>query len=302
MVEVSPMNSFAPIDPALVDVRLPFDSGYSDAVAAGDTTDALKDVCGSASREFPKALWLEPDQWADKARENDTNHTWPMNFADRYTNQTPNHFCTCHSLGTNFEIARNRQRGIIYPEGPKAGFRYEESKTSGSVWVSPMSVYAEANPREWGGASCVQVMDIAIRRGFLPDKLQPKEYGFKHTLAGTTGKGGMNQSKGPWTPLGQFPAGWEETGKLFKIQEVIFPDTAEQVMCLILHGYSVCVGRSGHAVPYALANVAEKKIGYLDSYEITRWDSWGTVRGCANGSYAIASVTTPDDWNNPAGI
>lgn len=300
------IDSFAPVNPALVDAPLPASvltdghPGYPAQLAAGDTRDVLMGVCGSASREFPKALWIEPSDWEDKARENDKNKTWPVNFCDRFTNQTPNHFCTCHSLGTNFEICRNRQRGVIYPDGPKAGFRYEESAKYGSVWVSPMSVYAEANPGEWGGASIRHVMDICIRRGFLPDKLQPKDYGFKHTLAGTTGKGGINQSSGPWTPVSRFPNGWQETAKSFRILEVIFPETIEQAMCLILHGYAVCVGRAGHAVPWALANVQEKRFGYVDSYDVIRWDSWGTARGAVGGSYAIASVTAPDDWSEPA--
>lgn len=295
------MNSFAPIDPAQIDVFWNEHTGYPAELAAGDTPDVLRDMCGSASREFPSKLWIEPRDYRAKAEENDRNKTWPLNFCDRFTNQTPNHFCTCHSLGTNYEICRNKHRAIIYPDGPKKDFRYDESKTSGSVWVSPMSVYAEANPREWGGASIRHVLDICIRRGFLPDKLQPAEYGFKHTLAGTTGKGGVNQSRGSWTPVSRFPEGWQETAKHFRIQEVIFPESAEQVMCLILHGYSVCVGRKGHAVPYAIANVDTKAIGYIDSYDTLRWDSWNTVRSCARGSYAIASVTKPDDWSKPAG-
>jgi hypothetical protein len=297
------MDSFTPINPALLDQHEPphqgTHHGYPDAIRMGDTRDVLMQACGAASREFPKELWIEPRDWAAKAKENDENHTWPVNFCDRFTNQNPNHFCTCHSLGTNFEICRNRQRGLIFPEGPKVNARYEHS-TKGSVWVSPMSVYAEANPREWGGASITHVMEICSKRGFLPDKIQPVDYGFKHTLAGTTGKGGMNQSNGPWTPVSAFPAGWQETAKKFRIQQVIFPESGEQVMCLILHGYSVCVGRSGHAVPYALANMTSNAIGYIDSYDVIRWDSWGTVRGCANGSYAIASVTVPDDWSAPA--
>lgn len=296
------IDSFAPINPALIDVRptVPHD-GYPDEMKLGDTIDVLKECCGSASREFPKALWIEPDHWADKARDNDKYKTWPINYSDRYTNQTPNHFCTCHSLGTSFEICRNRQRGIIFPDGPKVNARYEESSKSGSVWMSPMSVYAEANPREWGGAGCRQVLEIACRRGFLPDTKQPADYGFKHSLTGTTGKGGLNQSSGAWTPVSRFPSGWEETAKHFKALEVIFPESAEQVMCLVLHGYSVGVGRSGHAIPYCFANVVEKKIAYQDSYDVIRWDSWGTVRGASSGAYAIASVTTPDDWSKPAG-
>lgn len=296
------MNSFAPIDPALIDVPpSPHHDGYPDDKAAGDTPDALRQACGSASREFPKALWIEPKDWADKARDNDKYKTWPINYVDRFTNQNPTHECTCHSLRTSAEACRNRQRGISFPDGPKKGARYAESATSGSVWLSPLSVYAEANPGQWGGAGCRQVLEIACRRGFLPEKIQPREYGFKHSLQGTTGAGGMNQSRGDWVRLANFPSGWQETAKWFKPLEVIFTNSWEEVVCLVLHGHAVGVGRSGHAIPYAFWNPEQNVMGYVDSYDIVRYDSKRTIQGASGGAYAIASMTTPDDWSKPAG-
>lgn len=296
------MDTFAPVDPRLIDVPLekPHD-GYPPDIAKGDTVDVLRDVCGSASRDFPEALWIEPDNWADKARDNDKYHTWPLNYVDRFTNQDPTHECTCHSLRAIAEGCRNRQRGVIYPDGPKRDFRYEESAKFGSVWLSPLSVYAEANPGQWGGAGIRQVLEIAVRRGFLPEQIQPNDYGFKHTLQGTTGRGGKNQSRGSWISVSRFPSGWQETGKLFKPLEVIFPDSWEQDVCLVLHGHLVGVGRSGHAVPWAFWNVQQQAMGYVDSYDVVRYDSKRTVQSAWNGSFAIASITTPDDWSKPAG-
>ena len=294
------MNSFQPIPEHLVDVVLP-PSGYPPELAALDTRDALLDCCGDASRDFPAALAIEPSQWAAKARENDANNTWPVNYVDRFTNQDPTHECTCHSLRTNAEAARNRQRGIIFPDGPKKDFRYEESSKA-SVWLSPLSVYAEANPRERGGANVQQVLEIACRRGMLPETIQPRAYGFKHALHGTTGRGGNNQAKGPWTAVSAFPAGWQETAALFKPLEVIFPDSYEEAVCLLLHGYVVSVGRSGHAVPWnrlIFEGDQLSKAAYSDSYDITRYDSASTMRNAWRGSFAIASMTTPGDWNDP---
>lgn len=302
------MSSFDRIDPALIDRPLTPSklvdghTGYPDAVAAGDTRDVLFGACGEASRDFPEELWIEPKDWADKARDNDKYGTWPVNYLDRYTNQNPTHECTCHSLRANFEGARNRQRAVSYPDGPKVDFRYDESGQVGSVWVSPLSVYAEANPRQWGGAGVRQVLEIAVRRGMLPETKQPAEYGFKHTLHGTTGKGGKNQASGSWVRVSQFPDGWEETAAWFKPKKVIFPSTWEQAVCLVLHGRLVSVGRNGHAVPYARFNVAENVMEYTDSYDVRRYDSLRTVKGCAaNGSFSIDSVTAPDDWSKPAG-
>ncbi len=296
------MNSFLPVDPALVDVILP-PSGYPDDLAAEDTQDNLKDACGAASRDFPRGLWIEPKDWADRARDNDKYHTWGMNYVDRYTNQSPTHECTCHSLRANAEACRNRQRGIIFADGPKANFRYEES-SNGSVWIAPNSVYPEANPRQYGGANVRQVMEIACRRGMLPETKQPRDYGLKHAVPGTTGKGGLNQASGPWLPLSKFPDGWEETAKWFKPLEVIFPGSWEEAVCLVLHGYLVSVGRNGHAIPWAQLIFEGDNLSsaaYPDSYDVTRYDSLRTIKSAWGGAFAIASMTVPDEWMKPGG-
>jgi hypothetical protein len=300
------MNSFAPIDPKLIDTPSPEIAMSLDGMSGyvndgGNSRDVLKDCCGAAAvRDFPQALWIEPRDWADKARDNDVNKTWGMNYLDRYTNQNPTHECTCHSLRANAEAARNRQRGIIFEDGPKKNYRYAES-VNGSVWLSPLSVYAEANPGQWGGANVRQVLEIACERGFLPEKIQPKEYGFKHVLQGTTGDGNNNQSSGSWVRVSNFPSGWQETAKLFKPEEVIFPESYEQAVCLVLHGMLVSVGRNGHAVPWAQWNATEQAMAYPDSYDITRYDSLRTVKNSWDGAFAIATMTTPDDWDKPAG-
>jgi hypothetical protein len=290
------MNTFAPVNPNLIDVTIA-PSGYLDD--GGNTIDVLKGMCGAAMRDFPKALWLEANERADKARENDENKTWGHNYVDRFTNQNPTHECTCHSLRTNAEAARNRARGIVYPDGPKKDHRYTESKL-GSVWLSPLSVYAEANPRQWGGANVREVLEIACRRGFLPETIQPNDYGFKHSLHGTTGDGNNNQASGKWVAVKNFPDGWQETAKHFKPLEVIFPESFEQALCLVLHGLLVSVGRNGHAVPWSFWNSTEQVMGYIDSYNITRYDSLRTCKSAWQGSFAIVSMTTPDDWAAPA--
>lgn len=294
-------NTFDPINPKLIDVFPKSHDGYPDHLAAEDTPDALRDACGDAAREFPRSLWIEPKDWADKASDNDKAGTWAMNYIDRYTNQNPTHECTCHSLRANFEAARNRARGYIYRDGPKKDFRYSESEKATSVWLSPLSVYAEANPGQWGGANVRQVLEIAVRRGMLPETKQPRDYGFKHAIQGTTGKGGINQASGSWISVGSFPDGWKETAKWFRPLEVIFPSSYEEAVCCVLHGMAVSVGRSGHAVPWCKWMAGQRAMAYPDSYDITRYDSEGTARSAWRGSFAIATVTLPDDWNKPAG-
>lgn len=295
------MNSFAPIDPMLVDVTLNTETGYPDACAAEDNLDNLRDAAGDASRKFPPELYIDPKNYADVARENDANRTWPLNYTDRFTNQNPTHECTCHSLIKNIEIARNRARAVAYGNGPIKGERLPQSMMYGSVWLSPLSVYAEANPRQWGGASVRGVLSIAMKRGVLPDKIQPTDYGFRHMLQGTVGQGGINQSSGPWLALSRFPEGWQDTAAAFKPNEVIFPESDEEIICLVLRGYCVSVGRDGHAVPYTHYNPTEDMVGYTDSYDIIRWDSRRRVRASVGSAFAIATVTLPDDWSKPAG-
>lgn len=299
------MNSFAPVDPALVDQVLPLDEqGYPDELAAEDTTDVLRAVCGSATREFSDDLWIEPKDWHKVAAENDESNTWPRNYLDRYTHQQPTHECTCHSLRANFEAARNRQRAVIFRDGPKANYRYEESAKFGSVWFSAMWPYNKANPNIRGGANVRQVMEIVFREGMMPEKMQPRDYGFKHTMPGTMGKGNNNQSRGDWVSVRNMPEGWEDTAKHFKPLEVYFPNSFEQAVCLVLNGFAVSVGRNGHAVPWTALRFSGEKLThaeYDDSYDRTLLDSVRTMQSAWRGSFAIATVTTPDDWMKPAG-
>jgi hypothetical protein len=290
------------INPALIDVVFPVHDGYPANKAAGDTRDVMWDMCGAASTAFPEHLWCEPREWKALADENTANKTWPVNFVDRFTNQEPTHECTCHCYRTCFEGTRNAQRAIgLGP--PVAGQRLPISAKSASVWISCLSVYAEANPNEWGGAGVRQVLNIAVKRGALPDLIQPRDWGFKHALAGTKGGGNINQSSTKkWIPLDEFPEGWKETAKHFRPLEIIFPETWEQTVCLVLKGCRfVGVGRSGHSIPYGRWLPDEQLMEYVDSYNIMRYDSISKIKATVGGSYCIWSVTAPDDWEHPAG-
>lgn len=311
------IDSFVEFDPSLIDVVLPLDEqGYPEEQMLADREDGvLWDFCGAASRRMPESLRIEPRDWADRARENDKNGTWPTNYRDRYTNQGPGngkrgtHECTCHSFDENFSIARNRARAIRFADGPKKDFRYEESTTSGSVWGSPQSLYCRVNPKtrrnptQRGGAGVRQVLEVACREGYLPDTIQPRDYGFKHAIHGTSGAGGLNQSSGPYISPDDLPEGWEETAKLLMPLEVIFPESLEDAVSLILWGYAVAVGRNGHAISWSrLQFRGNDLIGapYNDSYDRTLMDSLSLMRSAWRGSFAIATVVEPNDWLNPA--
>lgn len=292
------------IDARLIDVDLPHDSGYSFEVSRDDNTENMKGAVSDAGgiiTDFPNSMWIEPRDWPAVARELLDTRTRAIDYVDRFTNQDPTHECTSHCFRTCFEGARNRQRRIAIGP-PVAGQRLDSSAHSASVWVSPLSVYAEANPGQWGGAGVRQILGIATRRGVLPDKVQPREYGFKHTLHGTCGQGGVNQSHGPWVPLSRFPDGWQETAKHFKPVEYIFPDSWEQTVCLVLNGLLVGVGRNGHSIPYAEWMPDDQVMKYVDSYDVCRFDSISRIKSTVGDSYAIVSTTIPDSWDKPAGV
>jgi hypothetical protein len=288
------------IDPKLIDFELDEHDGYPDDMAAEDDFESLWEAAGEASKKFPKHMWIEPKDWPDWAAENDRNRTWPIDYIDRFTNQSPTHECTCHALRAVAESCRNRQRRIVLGP-PEAGEVLPISAKSASVWLSCLSIYSEANPRIRGGASTRQVLGIATKRGFLPDKKQPRNYGFKHDLIGTGGKGNVCQSSGKWVRLSDFPDGWMETARHFRPLEVIFPESWEEIVCLVLHGHAVGVGRSRHSIPYCRWMPKEQLMQYPDSYDLFRYDSVRMIRSAVGGAYSIISMTTPDDWDFPAG-
>jgi hypothetical protein len=154
------------------------------------------------------------------------------------------------------------------------------------------------------------VIGIACDRGFLPDVIQPKDYKFKHPMWGTAGKGGINQSSGPWPgwsggtfrkhPDGWPDENWKNTSRHFKPLECVNPRSTEEYDSLLIHGYAIGIGRSGHSVPIGRIvwdSSGRKMYRYRDSYDVFRYDS----RAYTSGSYSILSFTQPDDWNYPAG-
>lgn len=285
------------INPQLIDVFPKYHDGYPDDLAAQDTPTAMRDAFGAAARDFPDALWVDPRDWADVAAENDRLGLWPENYRIRRTNQSPTHECTCHALVQCMEIAWNRQQRIKL-----AGEDFRDVQGSGMpVYFSALSIYSEANPRIRGGANLQTVIGIAVRRGFIPDKIQPQtEYRFEHALTGTCGKGNAHQSAGEWVSVSRFPANWEQTARHFRPLEIVNPESYEQIISLVLNGICVVVGRSGHSIPYVRWH-GEKVMEYSDSYDVARYDSLNTVKRAVGGAYAIVSTTVPDNWAKPAG-
>jgi len=291
-----------PIDPKLLDVTLP-PSGYPEEVSREDTRENLMSAVsesGGVITDFPNSMWIERKDWGEVSRYLKETRTRAVDYLDRFTHQGNSHECTCHALRACMESARNRARRISLGP-PEAGKRLEISAKSASVWLSPLSVYAEANPRQWGGAGVRQVLRIAVKRGMLPDPIQPRPWKFKHKLHSTIGPTSINQTGGGWASLRNFPEGWQETAKHFKPVEFIFPETWEQSVCLVLNSLMLGVGRDGHSIPYGEWIDDEEVMAYPDSYDLVRYDSVRRIKATVGDSYAVVSVKTPDDWEKPAG-
>jgi hypothetical protein len=266
-------------DQQLVDYVPAEPTGYPDEWAARDTSEAYAGLGGMI--DFPDHLWIEERDWKDVARQNDQYGTWPDDYRSRYTNQTPTHECTTHALVQNTEIAQCRQL-------------VDKSKV---VWLSPLSIYAEANPRRWGGSTMQRTLGIARDRGFLPDHDGPdgedtQRDKFDATLHCTSGNVDYS-SNGPWVSVDRFPNGWRETAKRFRPLEYVNVREWRQIICLLLNGYAVSVGRSGHAIPYTkiVWRGGRLHAQYADSYVIDRYDSLSMIKSAVGGAYSVFSVT-----------
>lgn len=299
-----------------IDVTLPGDTGYSDELAAGDSPDVLRSAASEAGVTivpFPAHFAIPRKDWLQVQKLGEVNRTRPIDFLDRFTQQQPTAECTSHGGQAVFVMARNRTRRIVC--GPPVAGQKPTVKNTASVWPSCLSVYAEANPRERGGAMVRDILEISGRRGWLPDKIQPREYNFRHTMQGTRGGGNVCQSSGSFPgwrnsdflnkPADWEDDNWQETSKWFRPLEIVFPETFEQMICLLLGGPEAMgiplhTGGRGHSIPYAFVDVEEELIGYADSYNVIRYDSFRNAR--MSGIYGIISTTVPDDWDKPAGI
>jgi hypothetical protein len=290
-------NSF---NDAILDPKYNIETGYT-GFEAEDTVESFK---AAGFVDFPTKYWIDEKDWDDAARMCDKYGTWPEDYSNRFTNQgggtnptdgtrgISTHECTCHNLVQCAEIAWNKQT-------------QDKSK---AVYFSPLGTYEEANPRIRGGASVRGVLKIAMRRGLVPEHNGPKGPGtqremFKFTRAGTMGKGNEQQSRGDWLAYRNYPAGHENTSRHFRPLEIINISDWRQVFCLIFHGIAVGDGADGHS----LCKTKAKKDGRSwvgvakDSYDRYVLHSIARIKRGVNASYAIASITRPDDWAKPAG-
>lgn len=270
-------------DRKLIDYVYDDNTGYPDDLAAEDTTENLLMMGGT---EFPNELWIEPKHWKEYVADNkyDERGLWPENYRSRYTHQGGTHECTCHALIQCCEGCWNLQFGGL----------------NNKVAFSQIGIYAIANPRQWGGANCRQVLRISMEHGLIPETIWDQDKKYEHTLHGTCGKGNENNSSGSWVTERSNPEyfdGAKSTRQRFRPTEIIIPSSREQMACLIIHGRLVGVGRRGHSIPYnRLAWEPNQRsenptFPYPDSYDVIRYDSWSGAAASVSSSYCVWSMS-----------
>jgi hypothetical protein len=263
-------------------------TGYVDPKGE-DNSDELRMMGGV---DFPSSLWIEPKDWKEYARAQQIDKLDAESVRQRFTNQGAGpgirgtHECTGHSLIQGGETAIMQQAA---------------GDPSRRMAFSQIGIYAIANPGQWGGANCLQMLRIAMEHGFIPEPIWGQSERFEHTLHGTCGKGNANNSRGNWvTPRShpQYFSGAAATRQLFKPTEVINPRSREEMACIILRGQrTINVGRDGHAVPYMRLiwepgqRSEQPTFQYSDSYDVIRYDSWGRAQKSVNGSSSIWSMS-----------
>lgn len=164
-----------------------------------------------------------------------------------------------------------------------------------TIQLSAMSLYKRIGQSAQSGAVVSDALEALQAHGELPLDTPENKERFKHTMAAT----GFSQ---------KMPAGWEETGKSFKVDEVTLCKTVDEVVSAGFDEHPTVVGRDGHCVYYTDPIWSEKTGGIVMAYA-NSWGKWGEPLGhldygfgfdserlissAAHGCYTIRSVTCP---------
>ncbi len=100
----------------LIDVVLDDETGYPEELSRQDTPDVLRCAAADAGVTvvpLPSHFAIPRKDWLEVQKLGEKNRTRPIDFLDRFTNQSPTHECTSHGGQAVFTMARNRQRRIV---------------------------------------------------------------------------------------------------------------------------------------------------------------------------------------------
>lgn len=273
------------IPPSIIDVQHVNDGMLPDGYRESD-------LYAAGAVDFPTRLRIAKSEWDDRIKQHDENKSAAIDYSARYTHQGNSHECVCHASTQSFEICYNRQHG---------GKKY-------AVYFSPVALYTRiTGGTQWGGSNVNEGLRELMSRGAIPEHDGPEWLGgkggqakrFKATVHQTSGRTEEHWPTKGWIRESQFPAGWEQTARHFRVLEAFYIPDREAHGSALLHGMCIVNGRQGHSIPHCQMVKSDGKYlsKYRDSYNRDLFDSeslWG-------GGYAIASVTAPDDPTKPAG-
>jgi hypothetical protein len=273
------------VDPKLIDVTFQPDGMRADGYSESD-------LFAAGAVNFPSSLMIPKGEWDDWIAKNDENKSSGWDFSARQTHQGSSHECVAHAATQCFEIAYNRQF---------SGIKY-------AFFGSPVGTYTRlTGGRQWGGSNVDDSLREMTARGVIPEHDGPDWLGgkggqakrFKVTIHQTAGRSEDHWPTKGWITESGFPEGWEETARHFRVLEAFYIGNSQQHFSALLRGYAIVNGRSGHSICHCKAVKSNGRYlsMYRDSYFADRYDS----EGMTGGGYAIASVTTPDDPEKPAG-
>jgi hypothetical protein len=155
------------------------------------------------------------------------------------------------------------------------------------VHLSAISLYKRIGSSPSSGASVDDGLEEMKERGILPLDDEANKARFKHTMPNT----GFRTA---------YPDGWEDTAKMFKVQEWLVVDRVAELVSRLLDGKPVVVGRSGHSICYC--DVVYKD-GALCVKYVNSWGDWGEngygydtmgkIKSSAGWAFAPVSVVVP---------
>lgn len=143
------------------------------------------------------------------------------------------------------------------------------------VPLSAMSLYQRIG-NATSGAMVMDAIDELSSRGILPLDTPANKARFKHTHSASDYR----------EPL---PAGWEETGKLFRATEWYAINSFEELVTALLNGHPVVVGRQGHSILYVRVLLKNGKLSFL--YPNSWGIDWGMPAGNLSGGFGVDSET-----------
>lgn len=143
------------------------------------------------------------------------------------------------------------------------------------VKMSAMSLYKQIGESAQSGAVVMDAIDAMTSVGFLPLDCEENRGKFAHLFPAT----GFST---------RWPAGWQETAKLFKAHEWNKINTFAELVSSLLNGHPVVVGREGHCIVYLRVIIKNNRLMFVYA---NSWGEWGQASGNLPYGFGVDTET-----------